>query len=307
MIRFIISRLVQGLIVVAIVLSLTYVIMALSPGSPFANDKASSPFVRENMNRIYGLDKPLIVQVWKNLKSFATFNFPVSFKLKGWTVNDIIAQGAPVSFTVGGMAFLIALVLGIPAGALAAMRAGKFQDRAVMMAATLGVCVPSLVLGPVIALVFALHLHWFNATGWGNPGDWVLPSVTLGLISAAAVARLTRGGLRETLLADYIRTARAKGAGERAVVMRHAFRLACLPLLNYLGPLAAGLLSGSFVTETVFNLPGLGRHFVSSALNKDYTVAMSLAGLFATLTVIFNLLVDILQAWLNPRIRITDS
>lgn len=307
MIRFIISRLIQGLIVVATVLSLTYVIMALSPGSPFANDKASSPYVRENLERIYGLDKPLVVQVWKNLKSFATFDFPVSYRLKGWTVNDIIAQGAPVSFAVGGMAFLIAMALGIPAGALAAMRAGQLQDRAVMMAATLGVCVPSLVLGPIIALVFALHLRWFDAAGWGNTGDWVLPSVTLGLISAAAVARLTRGGLRETLLADYIRTARAKGAGERAIVMRHAFRLACQPLLNYLGPLAAGLLSGSFVTETVFNLPGLGRHFINSALHKDYTVAMSLAGLFATLTVIFNLLVDILQAWLNPRIRLTDS
>ncbi|MEI6533847.1 MAG: ABC transporter permease [Verrucomicrobiaceae bacterium] len=307
MIRFILSRLIQGIIVVAVVLSLTYVIMALSPGSPFANDKASSPAVRENLERIYGLDKPLVVQVWKNLKSFATFNFPVSYRLKGWTVNDIIAQGAPVSFTVGGMAFLIALALGIPAGALAAMRAGQIQDRAVMMAATLGVCVPSLVLGPIIALVFALHLHWFDAAGSGNTGDWVLPSFTLGLISAAAVARLTRGGLRETLLADYIRTARAKGASERAIVTRHAFRLACQPLLNYLGPLAAGLLSGSFVTETVFNLPGLGRHFINSALHKDYTVAMSLAGLFAALTVLFNLLVDILQAWLNPRIRLTDS
>ncbi|MCE9518017.1 MAG: ABC transporter permease [Verrucomicrobia bacterium] len=307
MIRFIISRLVQGLLVVAAVISLTYVMMALSPGSPFAKDRDMPPYVKESLNKIYGLDKPLYVQVWRNLKSFATLDFPVSYRLKGWTVNDIIAQGAPVSFTVGGMAFLIALALGIPAGALAAMRAGQLQDRSIMVAATLGVCVPSLVLGPVIALVFALRLHWFNAAGWYDADDWVLPSLTLGLISAAAVARLTRSGLRESLLADHVRTARAKGASEWMIVVRHAFRLACLPLLNYLGPLAAGLLGGSFVTETVFNLPGLGRHFISSALHKDFTVAMGLAGLFAVLIVFFNLLVDIVQAWLNPRIRLTDS
>ncbi|HEY2572554.1 MAG TPA: ABC transporter permease, partial [Verrucomicrobiaceae bacterium] len=264
-------------------------------------------YVRANLDRIYGLDQPLYMQLWRNLKSFATFDFPVSFRLKGWTVGDIITQGAPISFTVGGMAFLIAIALGIPAGAISAVRAGQFQDRALMIAATLGVCVPSLVLGPILALIFALRLHWFNAAGWYDADDWVLPSLTLGLISAAAVARLTRGGLRETLVADHVRTARAKGVSENVIVFRHAFRLACLPLINYLGPLAAGLLSGSFVTETVFQLPGLGRHFISSALHKDYTVAMGLAALFATLTVVFNLFVDILQAWLNPRIRLTES
>lgn len=307
MIRFIASRLVQGIVVIAAVISLTYIIMWLSPGSPFASDREMPAYVRASLDHHYGLDQPLYVQVWRNLKSFATFDFPVSYRLKGWTVNDIIAQGAPISFTVGGMAFLFAVALGIPAGALAAMRAGQFQDRAVMVATTIGVCVPSLVLGPLIALIFALRLHWFNAAGWYDADDWVLPSLTLGIISAAAVARLTRGGLRETLLADHVRTARAKGVSENMIVIRHAFRLACLPLINYLGPLAAGLLSGSFVTETVFQLPGLGRHFISSALHKDFTVAMGLAALFATLTVIFNLLVDILQAWLNPRIRLTDS
>lgn len=307
MIRFIVSRLIQGIVVIAAVISLTYIIMWLSPGSPFASDREMPAYVRASLDRHYGLDQPLYVQVWRNLKSFATFDFPVSYRLKGWTVNDIIAQGAPISFTVGGMAFLIAIALGIPAGALSAMHAGRFQDRAVMVATTIGVCVPSLVLGPIIALIFALRLHWFNAAGWYDADDWVLPSLTLGLISAAAVARLTRGGLRETLLADHVRTARAKGVSENMIVIRHAFRLACLPLINYLGPLAAGLLSGSFVTETVFNLPGLGRHFISSALHKDFTVAMGLAALFAALTLLFNLFVDILQAWLNPRIRLTDS
>ncbi len=307
MIRFIVSRLVQGAVIVMAVISLTYVIMWASPGSPFAKDRDMPAYVKENLSRIYGLDQPLVVQIGRNLWSFATLDFPVSYRLKGWTVGDIIAQGAPISFTVGGMAFLLAIALGIPAGAISAMHAGQFQDRAVMVAATLGICIPSLVLGPLIALIFGLRLHWFNAAGWYDADDWVLPSLTLGLISAAAVARLTRGGLRETLLADHVRTARAKGVGESMIVARHAFRLACLPLLNYLGPLAAGLLSGSFVTETVFQLPGLGRHFISSALHKDFTVAMGLAALFASLTVVFNLLVDILQAWLNPRIRLTEK
>lgn len=306
MIRFIISRLLQGAVVVLLVLSVTFLIIRLGPGSPFAKERNAPPYVLENLERLYGLDKPIPVQLAKNVWNFATFQMPVSTRLKGWTVGDIISQGFPVSFTVGGIAFLIAIAIGIPAGALAAVRAGSFQDGAVMTAATLGVCVPSLVLGPLMALLFAMKLHWFNAAGWYDADDWVLPSVTLGLISAAAVARLTRAGLRDTLQADYIRTARAKGLGESAVVIRHAFRLACLPVLNYLGPLAAGLIGGSFVTETVFDLPGLGRHFVNSALHKDHTMSMGLAAVFAILIVCFNLVVDIVQAWLNPRIRLTE-
>lgn len=307
MIRFVVSRFLQGIVVIAAVISLTFIIIRSGPGSPFAKERDVPPYVRENLERLYGLDKPLIVQLGRNLWNFATFKLPVSMRLKGWSVGDIVAQGFPISFTVGGIGFLIAIALGIPAGALSAIRAGQFRDRALMAAATLGVCVPSLVLGPLLALLFALRLEWFNAAGWYDSDDWVLPSLTLGLISAAAVARLTRAGLRETLLADHIRTARAKGLSEKVVVMRHAFRLACLPLLNYLGPLAAGLISGSFVTETVFDLPGLGRHFVNSASHKDYTLAMGLAALFATFIVAFNFLVDVLQAWLNPRIRLTEK
>jgi oligopeptide transport system permease protein len=302
--RFILQRLLQGLIVIIAVISITFLIIRLGPGSPFANEREMPDYVRENLDRLYGLDQPLIVQLGRNLWSFITLDLPVSYRLKGWNVGEIIAQGMPVSFTVGGAAFLIAVLVGVPAGAIAALRAGKFEDRFTMALSTLGVCIPSLVLGPLFALLFGLQLRWFNTGGWYDSDDWVLPSLTLGLISAAAVARLTRGGLRETLAQDYIRTARAKGVSENTIIMRHAFRLACLPLLNYLGPLAAGLLSGSFVTETVFQLPGLGRHFISSALHKDFTLAMALAAFFATLIVVFNLLVDILQAYLNPRIRL---
>ncbi len=307
MIRFILSRLIQGIIVVMAVISITFLIMRASKGGPFSKERNMPVYVQENLERIYGLDQPLYVQLGRNLKSFATLDLPVSFRLKGWTVGEIIAQGFPVSLTVGGAALLISILIGVPAGALSALRAGQFEDRATMAAATLGICVPSFVLGPLMALLFGLKLRWFNAAGWYDTSDWVLPSVTLGLICSAAVARLTRGGLRESLSQDYVRTARAKGVGEKMIVMRHAFRLACMPLLNYLGPLAAGLVSGSFVTETVFQLPGLGRHFISSALHKDYTVAMGLAAFFSVLIVVFNLLVDIIQAWLNPRIRLKDS
>ena len=304
MTRFILQRLLQGIVVIIAVISITFLIIRLGPGSPFANEREMPDYVRENLDRIYGLDQPLIVQLGRNLWSFITLDLPVSYKLKGWNVGEIIAQGMPVSFTVGGAAFVIAILVGIPAGAIAALRAGKFEDRLTMAAATFGICVPSLVLGPILALVFGLKLRWFNAAGWYDADDWVLPSVTLGLICAAAVARLTRGGLRETLAQDNMSTARAKGVPENLIVMRHAFRLACLPRLNSLGPLGAGLLSGSFVTETVFQLPGLGRHFINSALHKDFTLAMALAAFFATLIVVFNLIVDILQAWLNPRIRL---
>ncbi len=304
MLRFILQRLLQGLIVIIAVISITFLIIRLGPGNPFASEREMPEYVRENLDRIYGLDQPLRVQLWRNLRSFLTLDLPVSYSLKGWNVGEIIAQGMPVSFTVGGAAFAIAVLIGVPAGAVAALRAGRFADRATMVLATLGICVPSLVLGPLLALVFGLKLRWFNSAGWYDSSDWVLPAFTLGLISAAAVARLTRGGLVETLAQDHIRTARAKGLGEKAIIMRHALRLACLPLLNYLGPLAAGLLSGSFVTETVFQLPGLGRHFINSALHKDFTLAMALAAFFATLIVVFNLIVDVLQAWMNPRIRL---
>ncbi|MCB1225627.1 MAG: ABC transporter permease [Verrucomicrobiales bacterium] len=307
MIRFLFQRLFQGLIVIVCVISITFLIIRAAPGGPFAKDRAMPAYVQENLERLYGLDQPLPVQLWRNLKSFLTLDLPVSYRLKGWNVKDIIAQAMPVSFTVGAAAFLIAIGLGVPAGAWAALRAGQIEDRVVMTLATLGICVPSLVLGPLVALVFGLKLHWFNAAGWYASSDWVLPAATLGFISASAVARLTRGGLRETLSQDYIRTARAKGLPEKLIIIRHALRLACLPLLNYLGPLAAGLLSGSFVTETIFQLPGLGRHFISSALHKDFTLAMALAAFFAVLIVVFNLLVDILQAWLNPRIRLSEK
>ena len=302
MIRFLTSRILQGLAVILAVLVITFALLKLSPSSPFNNERNVSEEVRARQNAYYGLDKHWTVQLWRHVRGFATFHFPPSYKLKGRNVGEIIAQAFPVSAAIGLPALLIALMIGVPMGAMAALKPNTLEDRTATIASTLGICMPSLVLGPLLALLFGLKLRWFNVSGWFDETDWVLPALTLGLISRAYIARLTRGGLRETLAQDFIRTARAKGASEAAVVFRHALKLSCLPLLNFLGPAAAGLLTGSFVVENVFQIPGLGQHFVSSATNGDHPLAMGTAAFYALLIVAFNLLVDILQALLNPRI-----
>lgn len=302
MFRFIFSRVLQGLAVILGVLCITFGLLRLAPGGPFQSERDVPEHIRQQQMAMYGMDKPVHVQLWNHIVSFATFDFPPSPKSPGRGVDEIILQAFPVSAQVGLCALAIALMIGIPVGALAALRPNTLEDRASTVAATLGICSPSMVLGPLMALVFGLKLRWFNASGWYDADDWVLPSVTLGLIYSASIARLTRGGLRETLAQEFIRTARAKGASEFAIVFRHSFKLACLPVLNYLGPTAAGLMTGSIITESVFQLPGLGQHFVGAAVNRNYELAMATAAFYALLIVAFNLLVDILQALLNPRI-----
>ena len=302
MLRFFVSRFLQCIAVVAAVLVITFGLMKAAPGGPFSTERNVPAHVRANLEAYYGLDKPWYVQLGRHLWNFATLKLPDSYRFKGRSVGDIIAESFPVSAKVGGVALIIALFIGMPVGAIAGLRPFSMEDRLAMMATTLGVCMPSLVLGPVIAMVFALKLHWFNVGGWSQADDWVLPSMTLGLIYSAYVARLVKGGLREVLVQDFIRTARAKGASEAAIVMKHALKLAVMPLLNFLGPVAAGLLTGSFVTETVFFLPGLGQHYVSAAVNKDYTLAMAVGAFYAALICLFNLVVDVVQALLNPKI-----
>ncbi len=302
MLRFIFSRVVQGIGVILAVIVITFALLKLSPGGPFNKERAMQPQTLAMLEAYYGLDQPWHVQLWRHIKGYVTFNFPDSIKMPGRGVDEIIAQGFPVSASIAIPALLIALAVGIPLGAIAALKPHSLEDRTSMVLATLGLCMPSLVLGPLIAMIFGMKLRWFNVSGWYDTSDWVLPAATLGIIYSAYIARLTRGGLREALAQDFIRTARAKGASERAVVFRHAFKLACLPVLNFLGPTAAGLLTGSFVVETVFQLPGLGQHFISAAVNGDHNLAMATTAFYATLIVGFNLLVDVTQAVLNPKI-----
>jgi oligopeptide transport system permease protein len=274
------------------------------PGGPIQSEKNSSPEAIAAQRAYLGLDKPWYIQLGMQIGHYARLDLPESFHFKGRGVDEIIASGFPVTATVGVAALLIALAIGVPLGAIAALRPNTLEDRGSTLVATLGICAPSMVLGPLIAMLFGLKLRWFNVSGWFDSSDWVLPALTLGIIYSAYIARLTRGSLRETLAQEFIRTARAKGAGETSVVFLHAMKLASLPVLNFLGPAAAGLLTGSFIVETIFQLPGLGQFFIAAATNGDHQLTIAISTFYAALIVGFNLFVDILQAVLNPRIRL---
>jgi oligopeptide transport system permease protein len=304
MIRFLLSRLLQGIIVILAVITITFALSRMLPGGPIQSEKNTSPEAIAAQRAYLGLDKPWYVQLGLQISHYATLDLPESFHFKGRGVDEIIASGFPVSAAVGFTALMIALGIGVPLGAYAAVKPNTLEDRATMLAATMGICTPSMILGPVIALLLGLKLRWFNASGWYEASDVVMPALTLGIIYSAQIARLTRGSLRETLALEFVRTARAKGASETSVVFLHALKLACLPVLNFLGPAAAGLLTGSIVVEAVFQLPGLGQFFIASAINRDMNLAIAISVFYASLIVLFNLLVDILQAWLNPRIRL---
>jgi oligopeptide transport system permease protein len=226
-----------------------------------------------------------------------------SFKYTGWSVNELIADAFPVSLELGCYALAFALTLGLLAGIIASLRPNTITDHAPMALATLGICLPTFVTGPLLILIFGILLHWFNTSGWDFPGDRVLPAVTLGLYYTAYFARLARGGMLEILNQDFIRTARAKGASEWRVVWKHSLRGGLLPVVSFLGPAITGLVTGSLVVETIFQIPGLGRFFVMAGFNRDYTMVMGTVLFYAVLILVMNLLVDILQVWLNPRLR----
>ena len=226
-----------------------------------------------------------------------------STKYANRTVNELIADSLPVSLRLGLFGILIAVSIGIPAGIIASLRPNTATDYIPMSLSMAGVCLPTFVLGPLLVLVFSMRLHWFNPSGWDEPSDYLLPSLTLGLFYAAYLARLTRGGMLDILSQDYIRTARAKGASEVRVVLKHALRGGLLPVVSFLGPALAGIMSGSFVVEKIFQIPGLGQYFITAALNRDYSLVMGTVIFFATLIILFNLLVDVVQVWLNPRLR----
>lgn len=304
MIRFLVSRFVQGVVVILAVITITFTLSQMVPGGAIRNERNVSEETKKAQEEYFGLNKPWIVRLGLTIKHYATLDLPDSYHYKGRGVDEIIASGFPVSATVGAAALLIALGIGVPLGAIAALRPDTLEDRGSTLMATLGICTPSMVLGPLIAMLFGLKLRWFNVAGWFDSSDWVLPALTLGIIYSAYIARLARGSLRETLAQEFVRTARAKGASESSVVFLHAMKLASLPVLNFLGPASAGLLTGSFIVETIFQLPGLGQFFIAAATNGDHQLTIAISTFYAALIVSFNLLVDILQALLNPRIRL---
>lgn len=304
MLKFILRRILLEMpLSLLVIVTVTFFLIRMAPGGPFSSEKNVSPQVLRELERHYGLDKPLIVQYGVYLGAVVRGDLGPSFKYPGRNVSDLIAEAFPVSFELGCYALLFALVAGIMAGVTAASRNGTWVDYLVMGVSMGGICIPSFVLGPLLVLLFSLLLGWLPVAGWSTPLDRILPSVTLGMVYVAYISRMMRGSMLEILVQDFIRTARAKGLSERTVLFRHALRGALLPVVSFLGPAAAGLITGSFVIETIFSIPGLGRFFVTAAFNRDYTMIMGTVVFYAVIIMLFNMIVDVAIAFLDPRLR----
>ncbi len=303
MFRFILKRLLEAVPVLFVVATLAFFLARFAPGGPFDEERALPPAVKAQMNAHYGLDKPLATQYFLFLKNLARGKLGPSYKYHGWDVDELIADRVPTSLALGAGALVFALGVGIPLGAVAAMKPDSWLDRLPTGAATLGICLPTFVVGPLLVLVFSNWLGWFNASGWNSPSDFVLPATTLGLAYAAPVARLMRGAMLEVRSQDYMRTAKAKGLSPARIYFVHGLRNALLPVVTYVGPTAAGLISGSFVVESMFNVPGLGQFFVNAAFNRDFTMIVGTVLFYAAVLVVLNLLSEIVLVKLNPRLK----
>ncbi len=294
----------MSLLTLFVVITLTFFMMHAIPGGPFTDEKAIPSFVLEKMNDRYGLNDPIHVQYGRYLLNVLRLDLGPSYRYEGMTVKELIGARFPVSFAVGGAALLLALVIGVPAGILSALRRGEWPDRLAMFLATLGVTVPGFVIATLMVYVFSWRLGLVTVGFWEGASTAVLPAITLGLYPAAFISRLVRSGLLEVLGQDYIRTAYAKGLAERRVLYVHALKNAVLPVITYLGPLTAGILTGSFVVEQVFGVPGLGTFFVTSINNRDYTTIMGLTIFYSALLVFFNMIADVCLAIVDPRIKL---
>jgi oligopeptide transport system permease protein len=285
------------------IVTLVFLLLRLAPGGPFDGERRLPPEIEANLRAAYHLNEPLPQQYLRYLGALAAGDLGPSFRQKDFSVNALISAGLPVSLTVGGVALCIALTLGVPIGVVAGLRPGSALDRVVMAITSLGIALPSVVLAPVAVLVFAVLLNTLPAGGIGSPAHYVLPSFALAAPYVTAVARLLRSSVAETIVLPHVRTATAKGLPRRRIVMRHVLPIALLPVVSWLGPAAAGLLTGSVVVEQVFDLPGIGRYFVQAALNRDYTLVMGVAVVYAGFLLVFNLLVDLAYRGLDPRVR----
>jgi oligopeptide transport system permease protein len=301
---YILRRLAEFLPVLFVIVSLSFFMMRLAPGGPFDQERALPEQVRTNIEARYHLNEPLWRQYLQYLGEVARGDLGPSFRYPDRSVNELLGLGFPVSLSLGLCALTVALSLGGMAGILAGLRRNSLLDYVTTSFALFGVSVPNFVLGPILMLVFALWLGWLPLAGWGTWRHLILPSVTLGMFYAAYVARLTRAGMLEVIGQDFIRTARAKGLREAAVVFRHALPGAILPVVTYLGPASAAILTGSVVVETIFSIPGVGRYFVSGALNRDYTMVLGTVVFYSVFLLLFNLVVDVLYAYLDPRVQV---
>ncbi|MEY4630551.1 MAG: hypothetical protein RIQ81_671 [Pseudomonadota bacterium] len=303
MILYILKRLLAMIPVLWIIATLTFVLMKAAPGGPFDSERQIPAEILKNIEEQYHLNDPLLVQYGRFLGQLARFDLGPSFRYAGRSVNDIIAETFPVSATLGILALIYALLLGVAAGLFAASKPNSVRDYSAMGISMLGICMPSFVIGPLLVLVFASTLKWLPVAGWDSWKDMILPSLTLGTSYAAYISRLTRAGLMDIIRQDYIRTAKAKGLSGFAIMVRHTMRGGLLPVVSFMGPAVAAVVTGSLVVETIFNIPGLGRFFVQSALNRDYTLVMGTVLFLAVLVLLCNLVTDVIYAFLDPRVR----
>jgi oligopeptide transport system permease protein len=301
---FFVRRLVGMVITLWIVFTVTFLLMHAVPGGPFSSERQVDAEIKANMARAYNLDQPLLVQYATQLWNAVRGDFGPCYKMADFSVNDVIAQGLPISAALGVLALAFAVLLGMAAGIVSAVYRGSTADVLLMSAATIGIAVPSFVIASLAIMLFVFLIPLFPAAGWGTVRQLVLPATCLGALYAAEIARITRTGMLDTLSQDYIRTARAKGLSNAAIVLRHALPGTLLPVVSFLGPAAAGILTGSIVIEKMFAIPGLGWHFVQAALQRDYLLEMGLVLLYTALLYTMNFLVDLSYAILDPRVEL---
>ncbi len=304
MLTYSLKRLASSIPTLLILITVAFFLIRIAPGGPFDSEKGLPAEIEANLEAKYALDDPLIIQYFRYLGDIVRFDFGPSFHYRDWTVNQLIAQGAPVSFTLGGIALVLAFSIGTLIGVWAALKQNSLSDYLTMSVAMIGISIPNFVAAPLLILLFAITLGWLPAGGWdGSIQRMVLPGIALALPMIAYVARITRGSMIEVLRSSFIRTARAKGLPEHEVILRHALKPALLPVVSYLGPAAAAILTGSVVIERIFTIPGIGSYFVQGALNRDYTLVMGVVIFYGLLIIVLNYLVDLFYAWLDPRIR----
>jgi oligopeptide transport system permease protein len=302
---YVTRRILTSIPTLLVIVTIAFFMMRVAPGGPFDQERALPPEIERNMLAAYNLNAPLIVQYWDYLKGVIHGDFGPSFKYQDFTVAELLLSGFPASLRVGGIAIALAVVIGIALGTIAALRQNSGIDYAVMATAMTGITIPNFVMAPLLTLILGVYLGWLPVAGWGGgaPRFLILPVIALALPQIAYIARLTRGSMIETLNANFVRTARAKGLREQIVVVRHALRGALLPVISYLGPATAQIMTGSVVIETIFGIPGIGRYFVQGALNRDYTLVMGTVIVYGVLIIVLNLIVDMLYGLLDPKVK----
>lgn len=305
MIKFIAKRIFEAIPTLLVLITISFFLMRFAPGNPFTSDRPLPPEVLANIEAKYGLDKPVFEQYTTYLGNIVQGDFGPSFKYKDFTVNELVSKALPVSAKIGFFAFIFALVMGVTVGTIAALKQNTWLDYTIMSTAMAGVVMPSFILAPVLIYIFAINLQWLPAGGWqdGSLKYVILPMLGMALLYVATFARITRGSMIETLNSNFIRTARAKGLSYRHIVLKHALRPALLPVVSYMGPAFVGIITGSVVIETIFGLPGIGKLFVNAAFNRDYSLVLGITILIGSLTIIFNAIVDITLAMIDPKIR----